>query len=209
MKKIISVLLAVVLVLSLAACGKKNEPAASAQPAAPAEPAPVDLAPADTPIAEVVVPAEAEEINPDIPFEVMPIDELTDAALAEGSLVVYGSCDEDVLNAACDNFRAIYGINVEVQCLSADEVLAKLKEGNADAADVWFGAGAKSCDTAAAQGLLEVYSALNDAEEKSESGTWYGVYGDNGAVAVLKGCAHPAAARLWLEYALTPDCAAG
>ena len=35
-----------------------------------------------------------------------------------------------------------------------------------------------------------------------EDGTSYEV----GATAIFKGCAHPNAAKLWIEYALTPDC---
>ena len=43
---------------------------------------------------------------------------LVDAAKAEGKLVVYGSCEEEYLAAACENFEKMYGIEVEYQRLS-------------------------------------------------------------------------------------------
>ena len=50
------------------------------------------------------VPARAEEAA--VP------EELIAAAKEEGSLVVYGSCEEDYLRAACDNFEKLYDIEV-------------------------------------------------------------------------------------------------
>lgn len=44
---------------------------------------------------------------------------------AEGELVVYGSCEEDYLAAACENFEKLYGIKVTYQRLSTGEVQAK------------------------------------------------------------------------------------
>ena len=38
------------------------------------------------------------------------MDELIAAAKEEGSLVVYGSCEEEYLAAACQNFQKLYGI---------------------------------------------------------------------------------------------------
>ena len=53
---------------------------------------------------------------------------LVDAAKAEGKLVVYGSCEEEYLAAACENFEKMYGIEVEYQRLSTGEVQAKIEE---------------------------------------------------------------------------------
>lgn len=65
---------------------------------------------------------------------------LVDAAKAEGKLVVYGSCEEEYLAAACENFEKMYGIEVEYQRLSTGEVQAKIEEENGNpSADVWFG----------------------------------------------------------------------
>ena len=52
---------------------------------------------------------------------------LVDAAKAEGKLVVYGSCEEEYLAAACQNFEKTYGIKVEYQRLSTGEVQAKIE----------------------------------------------------------------------------------
>ncbi|MDO5121821.1 MAG: hypothetical protein Q4D46_07035, partial [Erysipelotrichaceae bacterium] len=39
--------------------------------------------------------------------------ELVKAAKADGELVVYGSCEEEYLAAACENFEKLYGIKVQ------------------------------------------------------------------------------------------------
>ena len=39
-------------------------------------------------------------------------DDLVAAAKAEGELVVYGSCEEEYLAAACRKFQELYGIKV-------------------------------------------------------------------------------------------------
>ena len=44
--------------------------------------------------------------------------DLVAAAKEEGELTVYGSCEEDYLNAACDHFEELYGIKVNRQRLS-------------------------------------------------------------------------------------------
>ena len=79
MKKYLALLLALVMVLSLCACGN-SAPAATEAPAAE---------PAAEPAA----------------------DDLVSLAQAEGELVVYGSCEEEYLAAACENFEKLYGIH--------------------------------------------------------------------------------------------------
>ena len=118
MKKNLALLLALAMVFSLCACGgAKEEPAAPAAEAAPAAPA-----------AEAA-PAEAD-----------PMAELIAAAKAEGELVVYGSCEEEYLAAACEHFEELYGIKTSYQRLSTGEVQAKIEEENGNpSADVWFG----------------------------------------------------------------------
>ena len=67
-------------------------------------------------------------------------DDLVAAAKAEGELVVYGSCEEEYLAAACRKFEELYGIKVTYQRLSTGEVQAKIEEENGNpSADVWFG----------------------------------------------------------------------
>ena len=94
MKKILAVLMAVLMVASLAACGGKTS-----APATEAAPAPA--ADNTTAAAETTAPEQS----------------LIDAAKAEGELVVYGSCEEEYLAAACEHFEELYGIKVQYQRL--------------------------------------------------------------------------------------------
>ena len=103
MKKILAVLMAILMVASLAACGGNTSAPAT-------EPAPAPAAANTTaPAAETTAPEQS----------------LIDAAKAEGELVVYGSCEEDYLAAACAHFEELYGIKVQYQRLSTGEVQAK------------------------------------------------------------------------------------
>ena len=79
MKKYLAMLLAVVMVLSLAACGGKTE--APATTAAPAPDAPAATEATEAPKSESKYPSY---------FDGM--DDLIAAAQAEGELTVYGSC---------------------------------------------------------------------------------------------------------------------
>ena len=108
--------------------------------------------------------------------------ELAAAAKAEGSLVVYGSCEEDYLAAACENFERLYGIKTTFQRLSTGEVQAKIEEENGSpSADVWFGGTTDPYNVVAGEGLLEAYEPenavhlLND-QYKDPDGYWYGIY---------------------------------
>ena len=66
--------------------------------------------------------------------------DLVAAAQDEGELVVYGSCEEPYLIAACQKFEELYGIKVEYQRLSTGEVQTKITEEKGNpSADVWFG----------------------------------------------------------------------
>ena len=111
------------------------------------------------------------------------VDEaLVEAAKAEGELIVYGSCEEEYLAAACQNFEKLYGIKVSYQRLSTGEVQAKIEEENGNpSADVWFGGTTDPYNVCAAEGLLEAYDAKN-AEHiskpayKNADGLWYGIY---------------------------------
>ncbi len=120
------------------------------------------------------VPARAEEAA--VP------EELIAAAKEEGTLVVYGSCEEDYLAAACENFEKIYGIKVQYQRLSTGEVQAKIEEENGNpSADVWFGGTTDPYNVVAAEGLLEPYEAVNAAHllgdaYKDADNNWFGIY---------------------------------
>ena len=148
MKKLIALLLCLVMALSLVACGSKQDDT---------------QAPADD-------QQGAEETS------------LVDAAKAEGKLVVYGSCEEEYLAAACENFEKMYGIEVEYQRLSTGEVQAKIEEENGNpSADAWFGGTTDPYNVCAAEGLLEPYAATNASHlisdmYKDADGNWYGIY---------------------------------
>ena len=107
---------------------------------------------------------------------------LVDAAKAEGKLVVYGSCEEEYLAAACENFEQMYGIEVEYQRLSTGEVQAKIEEENGNpSADVWFGGTTDPYNESAKAGLLMAYEAANAADlaapmYRDADGYWYGIY---------------------------------
>ena len=110
------------------------------------------------------------------------LTELTAAAQEEGALVVYGSCEEDYLAAACENFEKMYGIKVQYQRLSTGEVQAKIEEENGNpSGDVWFGGTTDPYNVVAAEGLLEPYEAVNASHLLSDAyrdadGNWYGIY---------------------------------
>ena len=156
MKKLIALLLTLTMVLALAACGGSSAPA----PAPQNEPAPAEQAPA----------------------ELSAMDQLIADAQAEGTLVVYGSCEEEYLAAACQHFEELYGIKVEYQRLSTGEVQAKIEEENGNpSADVWFGGTTDPYNVCAAEGLLEAYDAMNashitKAAYKNADNLWFGIY---------------------------------
>ena len=108
--------------------------------------------------------------------------DLIAAAKEEGELVVYGSCEEEYLQAACDKFEQLYGIKVTHQRLSTGEVQAKIEEENGNpSADVWFGGTTDPYNVCAKEGLLETYEAKNASHllgpaYRDKDGAWYGIY---------------------------------
>ena len=159
MKKILAILLSLVMVLGLfAGCGAKEAPAETKAPEVQAE----------TPETEA---AEASYM-----------DQLIAAAQEEGTLVVYGSCEEEYLAVACEKFQELYGIEVQYQRLSTGEVQSKVEEeaGN-PSGDVWFGGTTDPYNVCAAEGLLMAYEAENASHLLGEAyrdkdGYWYGIY---------------------------------
>ena len=108
--------------------------------------------------------------------------ELIAAAKEEGTLVVYGSCEEEYLAVACEKFQELYGIEVQYQRLSTGEVQSKIEEENGNpSGDVWFGGTTDPYNVCAAEGLLMAYEAenashlLGDAYRDAD-GYWYGIY---------------------------------
>ena len=167
MKKYLAMLLAVVMVLSLAACGGKTEaPATTSAPAA-------EDAPAAT---------EAPKSESKYPSYFDGMDDLIAAAQAEGELTVYGSCEEEYLAAACQHFQEVFGIKVNYQRLSTGEVQAKIEEEKGNpSADVWFGGTTDPYNVVAKEGLLEPYAAQNASHllsdmYKDPDNNWYGIY---------------------------------
>ena len=153
MKKFFALLLALAMVLGLAACGEKAPAADSQQGSTTA-----------------------------YPESFAGMDELIAAAKAEGELVVYGSCEEEYLAAACQHFEELFGIKTTYQRLSTGEVQAKIEEENGNpSADVWFGGTTDPYNVCAAEGLLESYQAENAShitkpQYKNADGYWYGIY---------------------------------
>ena len=169
MKKYLAMLLAMVMVLSLAACGSKTE-APAATTAAPAA--------AETTAAATDAPKEESKY----PSYFDGMDDLIAAAQAEGELTVYGSCEEEYLAAACEHFQEVFGIKVNYQRLSTGEVQAKIEEEKGNpSADVWFGGTTDPYNVLAKEDLLEPYAAQNASHllsdmYKDPDGKWYGIY---------------------------------
>ena len=153
MKKFLALLLTAMMVLSLAACGQKNTDD----------------------------PNKGTDEN-NYPEYFAGMEDLITAAKAEGELVVYGSCEEEYLSAACANFEKVFGIKTTFQRLSTGEVQAKIEEENGNpSADVWFGGTTDPYNVCASEGLLEAYEAKNASHMTSDmyrdaQGRWYGIY---------------------------------
>lgn len=153
MKKFLALLLTAMMVLSLAACGQKNTDD----------------------------PNKGTDEN-NYPEYFAGMEDLITAAKAEGELVVYGSCEEEYLSAACANFEKVFGIKTTFQRLSTGEVQAKIEEENGNpSADVWFGGTTDPYNVCASEGLLEAYEAKNASHLTNDmyrdaQGRWYGIY---------------------------------
>ena len=165
MKKLLAITLSLLMVVGMfAGCGAKEAVPAPAPTQAPAAEAPAAEAPA----------TEAPQAS--------YMDELIEAAKAEGTLVVYGSCEEEYLAAACEKFQELYGIEVQYQRLSTGEVQSKIEEEKGTpSADVWFGGTTDPYNVCAAEGLLEAYQAENAShitkpQYMNADGYWYGIY---------------------------------
>ena len=156
MKKFLAIMLSLLMVVSLfTACGNEKAPETTTPPAVNDQP-------------EGPPPSYMEQ--------------LIAAAKAEGTLVVYGSCEEEYLAVACEKFQELYGIEVQYQRLSTGEVQSKIEEeaGN-PSGDVWFGGTTDPYNVCAAEGLLEAYEAENASHllgdaYRDKDGYWYGIY---------------------------------
>ena len=155
MKKFLALLLTLVMALSLAACGGGNNDAQQ---------------------------GGDDGDTAQYPEYFTGMDQLIADAQAEGELVVYGSCEEEYLAAACQHFEELFGIKTTYQRLSTGEVQAKIEEENGNpSADVWFGGTTDPYNVCAAEGLLEPYAATNASHlisdmYKDADGNWYGIY---------------------------------
>jgi iron(III) transport system substrate-binding protein len=171
-KKLLSFLISGIMVLSLAACGGSGSGSAGNSGAS-------SNTGKDNNAGDAAATVSADA---DADTSADGLDALVEAAKAEGALVVYGSCEEDYLAAACENFEKTYGIKVQYQRLSTGEVQGKIEEENGNpSADVWFGGTTDPYNEAASAGLLEPYEAVNashliDSQYRDADGNWYGIY---------------------------------
>ncbi len=161
MKKQLALVLAGILTIGLVGCGKETT---------------------STPASKASTPAKTDTSASASTEEKSEMDKLIEAAKAEGELVVYGSCEEEYLAAACENFQKIYGINVQYQRLSTGEVQSKIEEEKGNpSGDVWFGGTTDPYNVAASEGLLLPYEAQNASHllspmYRDKDGAWYGIY---------------------------------
>jgi len=99
-----------------------------------------------------------------------------------GTLVVYGSCEEEYLSAVSNQFEKLTGIKTSYQRLSTGEVLTKIEEEKGKpSADVWFGGTTDPYNEAALKGLLQPYAAKNAVhlvgpQFKDKDNNWHGIY---------------------------------
>lgn len=160
MKKLLAVALTAAMALGLCACGGKEVTSETTS----------------------VKETSTQQTETQTPEKKSYMDSLVEAAKAEGELVVYGSCEEEYLAAACEKFESIYGIKTTYQRLSTGEVQAKIEEEKGNpSADVWFGGTTDPYNVVAAEDLLEAYEAenakhLTDAQYRHANGYWYGIY---------------------------------
>ena len=168
MKKKIALVLAGLMTLGLVGCGG-SAPATETKTEAPAAETKTEAPAADTQAADTTEAGGG-------------LDELIAAAQGEGELIVYGSCEEEYLAAACEHFEELYGIKVQYQRLSTGEVQSKIEEENGNpSGDVWFGGTTDPYNVPASEGLLEAYDAQNASHLLSDmyrdaDGYWYGIY---------------------------------
>lgn len=174
-RKVLAAILAAAMTLSMVACGDSSSSTSDTGAADAGKQA------ESTPATETADATDATETT-DTGTDVSDMDALIEAAQAEGSLTVYGSCEEAYLSAACQKFEEMYGIQVDYQRLSTGEVYTKIEEeaGN-PSADVWFGGTTDPYNEAVTAGLLEPYDAQNASHLLSDTykdadGNWYGIY---------------------------------
>ena len=164
MKKLIAMLMVGVMTFGMVGCGNSTVQETPTQETTQTETEKADVAP------------EVETEN------VSEMDALIAAAKEEGSLTVYGSCEEAYLSAACQKFEQLYGIKVDYQRLSTGEVYTKIQEENGNpSGDVWFGGTTDPYNEAVVAGLLEPYEAINAKNligdtYRDADGNWYGIY---------------------------------
>lgn len=169
MKKLIAMLMVGVMTFGMVGCGNSTTQETSTQ--------------TTTQVESTQVESEKSDVAPEVQTEnVSELDALIAAAKEEGSLTVYGSCEEAYLSAACQKFEQQYGIKVDYQRLSTGEVYTKIQEENGNpSGDVWFGGTTDPYNEAVVAGLLEPYEAINAKNLISDTyrdkdGNWYGIY---------------------------------
>lgn len=167
-KKVIASILTAAMTVSLVACGNATTATTETAPAEATE--------------TTEAAAETTEAADSATTDAGSMEELIAAAKEDGTLTVYGSCEEAYLSAACQKFQEMYGIQVDYQRLSTGEVYTKIEEeaGN-PSGDVWFGGTTDPYNEAVAAGLLEPYVAQNashllSADYQDKDGNWYGIY---------------------------------
>ena len=166
MRKKLALLLACSMLFGLTGCGNSSTGSTTA--------------PTEAPKTEETTVAESSEASAET-GESGDLDALIEAAKAEGELTVYGSCEEEYLSAACQNFEKLYGIKTKFQRLSTSEVYTKVsEEAGKPSADVWFGGTTDPYNEAVAANLLMPYEAINaknliSDQYKDPTNCWYGI----------------------------------
>ena len=109
--------------------------------------------------------------------------DLIEAAQAEGSISVLGSCGEEYLKAAAAHFNELYNIKVDYKHLATGEAQSLIEsEAGAPTYDIWFGGTTDPYNIVSDEKLFDSsYLPKNSSHLMSESymssnNDWFGIY---------------------------------
>lgn len=181
-KRLLALLLALVMIFALAACGGGSKPEAEPTEAPAAEGG--EEAGEGEEAEEPEEGEKAEEGGEEAEEPEKTEEEAGDTAEAPeetGKLVIYAGALEDECIAIGEAFEKETGIDTEVVVLGGGEILARVEaESENPIASIWWGGGIDGQMNAKDRGLLQPYLSPNaefvDDSLKDPEGYWTGVY---------------------------------
>ncbi len=173
--------LALLVVAVLGACGAPTVQTSSAPASTEASPSAASASPS-TGTAATTRPSPSTATETVTPEEGATAQTTSTAAAGEGSLTVYSGRNEQLVAPIIEQFEQQSGIQVDVRYGNTTELASTiLEEGNNSPADVFFAQDAGALGAVAAEGLLAQMpdDVLNQVDERfrSTQGEWIGVSG--------------------------------